>query len=197
MPLKSPSEAPERRSDAARRRERLKAARGIRGPTYIDGAYVPERRHNPLLGSQKRGGILSAMQLPLYSTLPPKGTGVLTTAGRKTGKLRPKCVRVIRKDNRAYLVAIGGEHAGWLKNIRKTPRVKLHIRGGTFWGTAHEVQDDAEREEAREAFIGTVVPWDYMECGFHRRGRPTRQKIQELHTLWFENGVPVIIDLKQ
>jgi deazaflavin-dependent oxidoreductase (nitroreductase family) len=195
--LKSPSEVEERPSDAALRRERLKAARGIRGPTYIDGHYVPERRHNPLLGSQKRGGLLSAMQLPLYSTTPPKGTGVLTTAGRKTGKLHPKCVRVIRKEDRAYLVAIGGEHAGWLKNIRKNPRVKLHIRGGTFRGTAHEGQDEAERQEARDAFIGTVVPWDYMECGFHRRGRPTRAKIQELHTLWFESGIPVIIELER
>jgi deazaflavin-dependent oxidoreductase (nitroreductase family) len=92
-------------------------------------------------------------------------------------------------------VAIGGEHAGWLKNIRANPRVKLRIRGGRFWGTAREVKDEAEREEAREAFIGMLVPFDYVECGFHRRGRPTKEKIQELHTLWFENGVPVIVDL--
>ncbi len=196
--MKSPSEAQnsKSRSDAELIRQRRAAAGGIRGPTYIDGHYVPDRRRNPFLLSQKRAGVLSALQLPLYSTIPPKGTGVLTTVGRKTGKVHRRCVRVIRKDDRAYLVAIGGEHAGWLKNIRKTPRVKLHIRGGTFWGTAHEVKDEAEREEAREAYVGTLVPWDYMECSFHRRGRPTRQKIQELHTLWFENGVPVIIDLK-
>ena len=187
---------PKKPSDGELRRQRLQAARGVKGPTYVDGYYVPERRRNPLLGSHLRGRILSAMQRPWYQTMPPKGSGVLTTAGRKTGKLHPTCVRVIRKDDRAYLIAIGGEHSGWLKNIRKTPRVKLRMRGGTFWGTAHEVTDEAEREEFKEVFIGTFVPFDYMECSFHRRGIPTREKVVELHTMWFENGVPIIIDLQ-
>jgi hypothetical protein len=83
----------------------------------------------------------------------------------------------------------------WLKNIRENPKVRLRIPRGTYSGIAHEVRDKVERREARDAFVGTVVPWDFVECGFHRRGRPTREKIQELHTLWFENGVPVIVDL--
>ena len=186
---------PRKPSDSELRRQRIQAARGVKGPTYIDGYYVPERRRNPLLGSHVRGRILSATQRPWYQTLPPKGSGVLTTSGRRTGKLHPTCVRVIRKGERAYLIAIGGEHAGWLRNIRKNPRVRLRIRGGTFAGTAHEVTDEAEREEFKEAFIGTFVPFDYMECAFHRRGVPSREKVVELHTTWFENGAPIIIDL--
>ena len=129
--------------------------------------------------------------------MPAPGTGVLTTKGRKTGKLRRKCVRVIVKGNKAYLVAIGGEKLAWLKNIRANSKVRLRIPGGTYSGTAHEVRNEGERQEAREAFVGTVMPFDYVECAFHRRGRPTREKIQELHTTWFEGGIPVIVDLQR
>jgi deazaflavin-dependent oxidoreductase (nitroreductase family) len=179
--LKSPSDLAQRRRT---------------GPTYEGRRYVPERRFNPFIQSLKGARVLSALQLPTYTLAPPPGTGVLTTRGRKTGKLRRKCVRVIRKGNRAYLVAIGGENLAWLKNIRANPKVRLRIPGGTYSGIVREPRGDGERQEAREAFIGTVVPWDYIECSFHRTGRPTKAKIQELHTLWFENGVPVIIDLR-
>lgn len=177
---------------------RAEATGRRRGPTYdAQGKYVPERRFNPFIQSLKGARVLSALQLPTYTVMPPPGTGVLTTKGRKTGKLRRKCVRVIVKGNKAYIVAIGGENLAWLKNIRANPKVRLRIPGGTYSGFAHEVRDEAERQEARDAFIGTLAPFDYVECSFHRRGRPTREKIQELHTLWFENGVPVIIDLEK
>ena len=167
------------------------------GPTYEGRKYIPERRFNPFIQSPKRARVLSALQLPSYTVMPARGTGVLTTKGRKTGKLRRKCVRVIVKGNKAYLVAIGGENLAWLKNIRANPKVRLRIPGGTYWGIAHEVRDEGERQEAREAFIGTVMPFDYVECAFHRRGRPSREKIQELHTTWFEGGIPVIVDLQR
>ncbi len=180
MPLGSPSEVTTRRRT---------------GPTYVGRKYIPERRFNPFIQNLKRARLLSALQLPWYTVMPPKGTGVLTTKGRKTGKLHRKCVRVIVKGNRAFLVAIGGENVAWLKNIRVNPKVRLRIPEGTFSGVAREPRDEAEREEAREAFVGTVERWDYAECNFHRPGRPTREKIEELHRTWFENGVPVIIDL--
>ena len=178
--MKSPSETRTRRRTA---------------PTYEGRKYIPERRFNPFIQNLRRARLLSALQLPWYTVMPPKGTGVLTTKGAKTGKLRQRCVRVIVKGNRAYLVAIGGENVAWVKNIRVNPKVRLRIRGGTFSGVAREVRNQAEREEARDAFVGTVMPWDYAECNFHRPGRPTREKIQELHATWFDHGVPVIIDL--
>jgi hypothetical protein len=30
----------------------------------------------------------------------------------------------------------------------------------------------------------------------HRKGRPTRAKIVELHRAWFEGGVPLVIELR-
>ena len=178
--MKSPSEV------RTRRRTR---------PTYEGRKYIPERRFNPFIQNLKGARVLSALQLPWYTVMPPKGTGVLTTQGRKTGRPHRKCVRVIVKGSRAFLLAIGGENVAWLKNIRVNPKVRLRIPGGTFSGIAREVRDNAERDEARDAFVGTVMPWDYAECNFHRPGRPTREKIQELHRTWFEHGVPVIVDL--
>jgi hypothetical protein len=47
-----------------------------------------------------------------------------------------------------------------------------------------------------EAYCGTVNPVDYLECSMHRRGRPTRTKIEQLHRTWFEEGIPLVIELR-
>jgi deazaflavin-dependent oxidoreductase (nitroreductase family) len=130
---------------------------------------------------------------------------VLTTIGRKTGKARRKCIRVIRRGNRAYLVQLRPPEiaktrpsvvAAWVWNIRANPNVRLRIRGGTFAGVARELADPAELEQAREAICETVTPIDYAECSLHLRGIPTRSKIKELHRYWFDTGVPLLIDLR-
>jgi deazaflavin-dependent oxidoreductase (nitroreductase family) len=165
------------------------------GPAYDDGRYVPERRGNPLIRTPNGGRLLSASQLPWFTALPPAGFGVLTTIGRRTGKTRRRCVRAIRRGDAAYLVAIGGEHSRWLKNVRAHPEVRLRIRGGRFTGVAREPRGAAEVEEAREAFCDTVNPFDYLECRMHRTGGPTREKIVELHRKWFEGGSPLVVEL--
>ena len=165
------------------------------GPQYVDGRYVAERRGNRLVQTPSGGRILSAAMLPWFTLLPPKGCGVLTTTGRKTGKPRPRCVRAIRRDERVFVVAIGGEHNRWLKNIRANPSVRLRIPGGTFNGVARELIDADERAEAMAAYCGDVNPFDYFENRAHRKGRPTRSKIVELHRTWFDGGVPLVIEL--
>ena len=62
--------------------------------------YVAERKRNPFLHSSTGGRVLSALMLPHFMLLPPKGFGVLTTTGRRTGKTRRKCVRAIRRGDR-------------------------------------------------------------------------------------------------
>jgi hypothetical protein len=62
-------------------------------------------KHRRLLRTGRDGRILSALMLPRLRWAPPAGYGVLTTTGRKTGKPRRKCVRVIRRGDRGYLVA--------------------------------------------------------------------------------------------
>lgn len=159
------------------------------------GPYVSERKRNPFINSPTGGRILSALMLPRFMVLPPRGFGVLTTTGRKTGKTRRKCVRAIRRGNRAYLVSI--RSSGWLKNAMANPDVQLRLRGGTFSGVARELREGAETQEAIDAYCGTVNRFDYLECMNWRRGRPTRSKINELHRDWFEQGTPLVVELEE
>ena len=69
-----------------------------------EAAAKQASKHARLLRSAKDGRILSALMLPFFAVRPPSGYGVITTTGRKTGKPRRKCVRVIRRGNKAYLV---------------------------------------------------------------------------------------------
>lgn len=155
--------------------------------------YVAERKHNPFVNSRTGGRVLSALQAPWFSLLPPRGFGVLTMTGRKTGKTRRKCVRAIRRGNRAYVVSIRPTH--WLKNVRASPEVRLRIRTGKFAGVVRDPRSAAELEEAREVYCETVNPFDYVECRMWRKGRPTRTKIEELHRGWFRDGTPLVIEL--
>jgi deazaflavin-dependent oxidoreductase (nitroreductase family) len=164
---------------------------------YEEGRYRAERRWNPFLRSPFGGRAISALELPWFTVRPPVGFGVLTTTGRKTGKPRRKCVRAIRVGDRVFLVAIGGTTAAWFRNTSANPEVVLRIRSGAFRGLARPPLDDDELREAEDAYVGTVNRFDFTECRFHRPGRPTRERIQELHRAWFHGGAPVVIDLEE
>ena len=156
--------------------------------------HVSERKHNPFTSSPAGGRALSALQLPFFLLRPPSGFGVLTTTGRRTGKTRRKCIRAIRGDGKAYIVAIKGRTA-WGKNIQANPGVRLRIRGGTFVGVAGEPRGAAETQQAKEAYCETVNPFDYLAYTLWRKGRPTRTKIKELHRSWFDEGGPLVVEL--
>ncbi len=175
-------------------------------------AYVREEatkhasKHARIIRSAKDGRILSAAMLPFFLVRPPSGYGVITTTGRRTGKTRRKCVRVIRRGSRAYLVQLRpptlamtrpSAAAGWLWNIRANPSVHLRIRGGTFAGVARELTEPAELAQAREVLCETVNLFDYGECDLHLHGLPTRAKIKELHRYWFDTGIPLVVDLRE
>ena len=169
-----------------------------------DAAVAHAPKHRRLIRSARDGRVVSALTLPPILLWPPSGFGVMTTTGRKTGKARRKCIRVVRRGDRAYLVQLRPPAlamtrptavAAWLWNIRANPNVKLRIRGGTFAGVARELTDAGELAEAREALCETVNLVDYTECGLHLRGLPTRSKIQDLHRYWFDTGIPVVIEL--
>jgi deazaflavin-dependent oxidoreductase (nitroreductase family) len=174
--------------------------------TIRQAAAAEVGKHRRLLRTGRDGRILSALMLPLLWAAPPAGYGILTTIGRKTGRPRRKCVRVIRRGDRAYLVALRLPHISvanptavnaWLWNIRANPNVLLRTRGGPFKGVASEITDTEERRRARSLICDIVYPNDYAECALHLRGLPSRTKIQELHRYWFETGTPVVIDLKE
>lgn len=163
------------------------------------GNHALERKRNPFMSSPTGGRVLSAMMLPFFVVRPPSDFGVITTTGRKTGKKRRKCIHVVRRKDKAYIVMLRprltARPTAWLLNIRANPEVRLRIRGGTYGGIARELQNDSERERAREAYCETIGLFDYVECTFHRGGLPTRLKIKELHESWFDTGIPIVVEL--
>ncbi|HME05000.1 MAG TPA: nitroreductase family deazaflavin-dependent oxidoreductase [Solirubrobacteraceae bacterium] len=178
--------------------------RALHDAHVCDAATKHASKHTRLLRSATDGRVLSALMLPFFAVRPPSGYGVITTTGRKTGKTRRKCIRVIRAGDKAYIVQLRPPElaiahpsatAGWLWNIRANPNVRLRIRGGTFAGVARELTESAELEQARTALCQTVNLFDYGECDFHLRGLPTRAKIKELHRYWFDTGIPLVVEL--
>jgi deazaflavin-dependent oxidoreductase (nitroreductase family) len=169
-----------------------------------EAVRLPERKTNPFTRSAAGGRTLSALMLPYFMLLPPAGFGVLTTTGRKTGKTRRKCIHVVRKGDKAYIVMLRptpkaiamSSTSAWVLNIRADPRVRLRMKGGTFAGVARELKDPIEAQRAADEYCETINPFDYAECTFHRSGRPTRAKIKELHRSWFEHGIPLEIELQ-
>ena len=161
-------------------------------------ASQPKPRRNIIAGERVKLRVkgLDVLLRPWFAHGPHRGMGVLTTIGRKSGKERRHAVRAIRAADRAYLVSIPGRHAAWLLNIRANPHVRLQCRGAAFTGTAKELSAGPERDAARAVYVGTVNAADYIECFLHWHGVPARWKIQQLHTMWFDGGIPVVIDLE-
>ena len=157
----------------------------------------PKPRRNIVAGEpvKWRVIVLGALLRPWFARGMFQGMGVLGTVGRKTSKLRRHSVRAIREGAKVYIVSIPGPHALWVWNIRANPRVQVELGGAGIEGTAHELAEGPEREEARAVFVGTVNRVDYIECFIHWRGMPARWKIQRLHEMWFDGGIPVRIDL--
>jgi deazaflavin-dependent oxidoreductase (nitroreductase family) len=189
-------------STSARRRD------GDNGSRLVDvreAAAEHASKHRRLIRSARDGRLLSALMLPWLMAWPGAGYGVITTTGRRTGKTRRKCIRVIRGGSKAYIVSLRPPElalvrpsaaAAWVWNIRSNPNVKLRVRGGTFTGHARELTDPEELAEARAAFCEKVTLSDYGECALHLRGLPTRAKIEELHRYWFDTGIPLVVDLR-
>jgi deazaflavin-dependent oxidoreductase (nitroreductase family) len=170
-----------------------------------DRAAEEAPKHTRTIRSARDGRLLSALMLPFFGLRPPRGYGILTTTGRKTGKTRRKCIRVITQGSSAYIVQLRppqvalknpNSAAAWLWNIRANPNVQLRIRGGSFRGVAREITDPDELAVARRAMCDTVTLFDYGECDLHLRGLPTRAKIIELHRYWFDTGIPLVVELQ-
>ncbi len=108
MPLTTPTqETGPQMSDATSTSADLRAEDdGARAAYVRDAATKHASKHARVIRSAKDGRALSAVMLPFFELRPPSGYGVITTTGRKTGKVRRKCVRVIRRGNKAYIVQL-------------------------------------------------------------------------------------------
>jgi deazaflavin-dependent oxidoreductase (nitroreductase family) len=83
----------------------------------------------------------------------PPGYAPLETIGRKTGKARSTPVGDAIVGRQFWIVAEHGMKAGYVRNIKQNPRVRLKLRERfrARWdtGTAHLLWDDDPRERQR------------------------------------------------
>lgn len=152
-------------------------------------------RRNPLTTTHAGGRILSAVQLPWFLLAPPRGYGIIETVGRRTGRRRRRCVRVVRAGSRAYLVAIGGPRARWLQNVLAHPEITLRLPGERVRGVAR-VASDPDRETAKRSFCGFSSWFDRASYVVHYRGVPTRARINEMWERIFDVGSPLVVTLE-
>jgi deazaflavin-dependent oxidoreductase (nitroreductase family) len=90
----------------------------------------------------------------------PPGYALLETIGRKTGKARRTPVGDALVGRQFWIVAEHGMKAGYARNIKQNPRVRLKLREGfrARWhtGTAQVLPDDDPR--ARQRWLGDQLP---------------------------------------
>ena len=94
-----------------------------------------------------------------------KQTTRLTHFGRKTGKPHEVTIWFILDGDRLY-VGTANVKRQWVRNVQKTPQVKLSIGGEAFEGTARFLTDRSEHERAMTAIRRKYwMFWPIIELG--------------------------------
>ena len=79
-----------------------------------------------------------------------KQTTRLTHYGRKTGKPHEVTIWFVLDDDSLY-IGSANVNRQWVRNVQKTPKIKLFMGGETFDGNARFLTDRAEHERAMAA----------------------------------------------
>lgn len=108
----------------------------------------------------------------------------LTTTGRVTGRQHEIEIWFAFPPDPAsttfYLLAGGGDHSDWVRNLRHTPAVSVRLAGATWAGTARVVPPaTAEDALARRLLCAKYQGW--------REGQPLSE--------WGRTALPVAVAL--
>ena len=76
-----------------------------------------------------------------------KQTTTLTHYGRKTGNPHEVTIWFVLDDDKLY-IGTANVSRQWVRNVQKTPKIRLSIAGENFEGKARFLTDRAERERA-------------------------------------------------
>ncbi len=79
-----------------------------------------------------------------------KQTLILTHYGRKSGKPYDVTIWFVVDGDKVY-IGTANVNRQWVRNVQKTPQVKLSIGGGRFDGTARFLAGHAEHDHAMAA----------------------------------------------
>ena len=100
-------------------------------------------------------GHLSAQQIPPapnIAEISHLSTLLVTTTGRKSGKLRTKPIWFVYANDRLYLQSGKNGKTDWYRNLQKTPALQLTIGELILHGVANFVEDKAETERVHSWF---------------------------------------------
>lgn len=103
----------------------------------------------------------------------------LTTLGRRSGKPHTIEIWFARENGTLYLLSGGGDSADWVRNLRKTPAVKVRIGSRTVAARAREVSAHDEDALARRLLDEKYMGW----------------KTGKRLSSWARNALPVAIEL--
>jgi deazaflavin-dependent oxidoreductase (nitroreductase family) len=96
----------------------------------------------------------------MFERLADRDFAYLTTTGRRTGKEHTIEIWFGLRDGRIYVLSGGREHADWLRNLRRTPRVRVRIGTRTASGTARVLRAGTKEDQlARQLLDGKYQGW--------------------------------------
>jgi deazaflavin-dependent oxidoreductase (nitroreductase family) len=93
---------------------------------------------------------MESTELARLRRVAEKHTTRLTHYGRKTGKSHQVTIWFVLDGDRLY-IGTASVNRQWVRNVQKTPQVKLSIGGENFSGRARFLTDRAEHERAMAA----------------------------------------------
>ena len=93
---------------------------------------------------------MESTQLARLRGVAGRQTTRLTHYGRKTGKPHEVTIWFVLDGDRLY-IGSANVNRQWVRNVQKTPQIKLSIGGESFEGTGRFLADCAEHERAMKA----------------------------------------------
>jgi deazaflavin-dependent oxidoreductase (nitroreductase family) len=151
---------------------------------------------NPFAKSKLFHKVGNITNTPSLRLRPPRGVAVVTTKGRKSGKLRTRAMRGVRDGDRVYATAILGPRADWLANINANAHVTIKLGSKTYRATARRLTDSDELARAKEIYLPVAGWYDYVDYLTYVWGIPTRGNVVRVHDKWFTTGTPVVFELQ-
>jgi deazaflavin-dependent oxidoreductase (nitroreductase family) len=122
-------------------------ARILSDPQYRQSFHAQLKRYNPLIVGLYKMGLL-----PLFGV--SRTVMLITTRGRKSGKLRSTPIGYFRIGGVIHLFSAWGKNTSWYKNMTTYPNdISIQV-GLKKWPVhAHVLEDQAEIERTLAQFI--------------------------------------------
>jgi len=94
--------------------------------------------------------VMESTELARLRRVAGKQTTRLTHYGRKTGKPHEVTIWFVLDGDKLY-IGTANVNRQWVRNVQKTPKIRLSMGGETFEGNARFLTDRDERERAMAA----------------------------------------------